>query len=274
MVILFQKMDIFVSTSVTECSCMHNKSDKAIVLVVDSHQEVLDFISEDLGGTFVVLQARSVLDALVVLQTEHVDLIVSELALPEQSGFDFCLKVKNDPLLGHIPFILLTALNSLQAKIEGLGSGADTFIEKPFSPSFLRAQIESLLRNRKTVRAYTKEQDIPKPRLESEDPFVQKVIALIVKHLNDQELCVDMLAEKLHVSRPTLYRKVRETSNLSPNELINLLRLDEAKELMKQKSYRIYEISDRVGFTSSSSFIRSFRKQFGVSPKEWMLNLS
>src|SRR5690606_21644021 len=118
------------------------------ILIVDDHQEILDFISEDLSDFYQVETATDGLIALTILEQRQVDLVVSDLMMPNLDGFEFCVRIKRSPNYKHIPFIMLTAKNSLQAKIEGLEYGADAYIEKPFSPSFLQAQIGSLLKNR------------------------------------------------------------------------------------------------------------------------------
>lgn len=245
---------------------------RKIILLVDDHQEILDFLSDDLSDDYDVVQAHDGKLALQVLNKQHIDLIVSDVMMPEMDGFELCSLVKKDPNCQHIPFIILTAKNSIQAKIEGLEYGADAYIEKPFSPSFLQAQIRSLLKNRMFLKkhyAQVPENDSLLGGNTVEEDFMDKLQQLIIDHIDNSSLCVEFLANKLNVSRPTLYRKIKLTSNLSPNELINNLRLKKATQLLNNGSYKVYEISNMVGFSSSSHFIRNFQKHFGYSPKEW-----
>jgi len=242
---------------------------KGTVLVVDDHRDILDFIADDLGDHYAVLQAANGAEALDVLAKHPVDLIVSDIMMPVLDGHGLCLKVKKSIGYCHIPFIMLTAKNTLQAKIEGLEHGADAYIEKPFSPSFLQAQIKSLLKNRQSIREhYSPFRSENNDETPSEPAFMDRLQQLILEHIEDEDLCVDMLAEKMNMSRPTLYRRIRALSSLSPNDLIIVTRLKKATELLN-KDYKVYEISFMVGFGSSSHFIRNFQKHYGVSPKEW-----
>jgi len=247
-------------------------SPKDTVLVVDDHREILDFIADDLSDRYAVLQAANGAEALDVLAKHPVDLVVSDIMMPVLDGHGLCLKIKKSIGYCHIPFIMLTAKNTLQAKIEGLEHGADAYIEKPFSPSFLQAQIKSLLKNRQFVREHywPPLADIgDEDGTDTEPDFLDSLQQLILDHIQDDGLCVDMLAEKMHMSRPTLYRRIRALSSLSPNDLIIATRLKKAVELLGRNKHKIYEISFMVGFGSSSHFIRNFQKHYGVSPKEW-----
>lgn len=246
---------------------------KPTILVADDHQDILDFIADDLSDLYHVLKAADGEYALNCLDEHAVDLIVSDIMMPRVDGFELCTRLKENIHYSHIPFIMLTAKNSLQSKIEGLEYGADAYIEKPFSPTFLQAQIASLLRNRQNVRAhYYHSPSSPMQSIainKSDRAFLEKLNQLITDNITEQSLCVDLLADRMNMSRPTLYRKIKALSDLSPNELINITRLKKAAELLSDGSHKVYEISGLVGFSSSSHFIRNFQKQFGISPKEW-----
>lgn len=250
-------------------------NNKPTILVADDHLEILNFISDDLSDEYHVVKATDGKKALEQLTHQDVDLIVSDVMMPGIDGFELCAQLKDNVQYKHIPFIILTAKNSLQSKIEGLEYGADAYIEKPFSPSFLQAQIASLLRNRRNVQAHYRETATVPLAVEptgfnkSDQDFLNKLNSFILKNINEQGLCVDFLADRMHMSRPTLYRKIKMLSDLSPNELINLTRLKKAAILLQEGNYKVYEISSMVGFSSSSHFIRNFQKQFGVSPKGW-----
>lgn len=250
---------------------------KHTILLVDDHLEILDFISDDLSDNYHVVSAMDGQQALNELENTNIDLIISDVMMPKMDGFELCSIVKKNPNLKHIPFIILTAKNGIQAKIEGLEFGADAYIDKPFSPSFLKAQIGSLLKNRMYLKEHFAQVNEAEnspifPAIEVD--FMEKLQQLIVENLENTSLCVEFLANKLHVSRPTLYRKVKSASNLSPHELINLIRLNKASELLHNGNYKVYEISSMVGFSSSSLFSRNFLKHFGHTPKEWETKFS
>ncbi len=250
------------------------ETDRSLILIADDHVEILDFIADDLDDKYRIIKAYNGKDALEYVYTHEVDLIVSDIMMPKLNGFDFCTKIKEDEKYSHIPFIMLTAKNSLQSKIEGLEYGADAYIEKPFSPNFLQAQIASLLRNRKHVQDHF--QRTPTGPIEvdghnkSDQLFLKKLNKLILENMADPALCVDMLADRLFMSRPTLYRKIRTLSDLSPNELINQTKLNKAAQLLIEGELKIYEIADLLGFSTASHFSRNFQKLFGVNPKDYV----
>ncbi len=250
---------------------------EATIVIADDHQEILDFIADDLEEQYRVIKMTNGQEALDYIKLYPVDLIVSDLIMPIMDGYELCTAIKDDLQYSHIPFIMLTAKNSLQSKIEGLEFGADAYIEKPFSPTFLQAQISSLLRNRKSLRAHYDATPPAQSDVDAEATgdqlFLQKLNTLILENMSEQTLCVDMLAERMCMSRPTLYRKIKALSDLSPNELINITRLKKAAQLLTNHGYKVYEIANKLGFSTPSHFTRNFQKQFGISPKEFIIKM-
>ncbi len=246
---------------------------KSNLLLVDDHTELLEFIADDLNEDYQITTSSNGREAIELLASEYFDLIVSDVMMPEMDGFELCQKIKEDIAYAHIPVILLTAKNSIESKIQGLEFGADAYIEKPFSPAFLRAQIASLLKNRVKVKEFFIKNPMSQIQQigqnQSEQEFLLKIEEIIMQHLDDPQFNVDRMADILCMSRPTLYRKINVVSSLSPNELINLTRLRKAAELLIQKQHKVYEISNLLGYSSATHFSRNFQKQFGQSPTEF-----
>jgi ligand-binding sensor domain-containing protein/signal transduction histidine kinase/DNA-binding response OmpR family regulator len=246
---------------------------KPNLLLVENNREMLEFIAGELSADYHILKAHNGERALELLQKESVQLIVSDVMMDGMGGFELCKQLKANIDNSHIPIILLTAKNSLQAKIEGLESGADAYIEKPFSPEHLKVQITNLLTNRTKIKEYFSSS--PLVHLKSiayskaDELFLEKLNEAIYKNIADADLNVDHLAEIMNMSRPTLYRKIKAISNLTPNELINIARLKKAAELLTEGEYKIYEIANIVGYNSQTSFGRNFLKQFGMTPSEY-----
>ncbi|UZJ63508.1 response regulator [Sphingobacterium sp. KU25419] len=131
------------------------KNAKANILLIDDHQELLEFIADDLCEEYQVQTSNNGVEALKLMESDNFDLIISDVMMPEMDGYELCQHIKENMTYSHIPVILLTAKNSIESKIQGLEFGADAYIEKPFSPAFLRAQIASLLKNRLKVKAFS-----------------------------------------------------------------------------------------------------------------------
>ncbi len=209
-----------------------------------------------------------------ILEHEIVTLVVADIMMPEMDGYALCESIKTNTNYCHIPVILLTSKTNVQSKIEGLELGADAYVEKPFSPDFLLAQISSLIKNRSTLRAYFSSSPLIHinsiAHSRADEQFLQKLQTAIHKNIDNPALDVELIAEEMNISRPTLYRKIKLISDLSPNELINVTRLKKAAELLDEGSLKIYEISELVGYSSQNHFGRNFSKQFGMSPTEYI----
>ena len=189
-------------------------------------------------------------------------------------GFELCKKIKSNFESSHIPVILLTAKNTLQSKIQGLNLGADAYIEKPFSPEHLAAQVSNLLSNRHKIKKYFISS--PLAHIKSiahgkmDEEFLEKLNNCIIDNLSNDKLDVERLAMEMNMSRPTLYRKVKSISDLSPNEMINLSRLKKAVELMNTRVMSLSEIAEKVGYHSLTQLGRNFQKQFGQTPSDYL----
>ncbi len=244
------------------------------LLLVDDNEEILIFLKEDLGELYTIFIAGSGAEALDILNQEAVQLVVSDVMMPDMDGFALCSYIKNNIEYSHIPVILLTAKNTLQAKIEGLEIGADAYVEKPFSPEFLQAQIASLLSNRNKVKAYFASSPLVHMKsmayTKADEQFLSALQQIIREHLDDKLLDVEFLAKQMNMSRPTLYRKISVLSDMSPHELISITRLKRAAELLLSGQYRVNEVADMLGFSSLANFGRAFSKQFNLSPVEYI----
>lgn len=243
------------------------------LLVVEDNMEMNNYIGNELNVHYNVITAHHGKEALDMLAEHSVQLIVSDVMMPVMDGFTFLKTIKTNLEYSHIPVILLTARNTIQSQLEGLELGADAYIEKPFSMDILLAQAANLLANRENIRnSYSQS---PVAHLKSmaytkaDENFLEKLNDIINEHMADINLDVDMIAEHMNMSRPTLYRKISALSNLTPNDLIRIARLKKAAELISQGELKIYEISELVGFNSQSYFSRTFMKQFGMSPTEY-----
>lgn len=245
-----------------------------VILLVDDEEEILDFLQRMLECKYTILRAENGQSALKILKDESVQLVVSDVMMPEMDGFELCKLIKSNFDYSHIPVILLTAKNTIQAKVAGLELGADAYIEKPFSKEHLFAQISSLIANRSMIREYFASSPLVHIKTmahsRADERFLELLNETICKNIEDEQLDVEKLARILTMSRITLYRKIKAISNLTPVELINITRLKKSAELLAEGTYKIYEIADMVGFSSQSNFARNFHKQFDMTPTDYM----
>lgn len=247
---------------------------KPTILLVDDNEEILEFIESELEEKYTIIKALNGLEALDLLKQETIQLVISDIMMPVMDGFELCKIIKTNFDYSHIPVILLTARNTLQSKIQGLEIGADAYIEKPFSQEYLKVQIANLLLNRAKIKEYFVSSPLVHIRsmahTKTDELFLEKVNEVIYNNLEDTELDVEKLASFMNMSKPTLYRKIKSISDLSPNELINITRLKRAAELLAEGKYKIYEVADMTGYGSQTNFGRNFLKQFGMTASDYL----
>lgn len=243
---------------------------KPVILLVDDNAEILEYISRFLESKYATLKAADGEQALRIATEQTVHLVISDVMMPLMDGFELCRKLKSNLETSHIPIILLTAKNTLQSKIEGLELGADAYIEKPFSVEHVQVQIASLLMNRNKVKAYFANSPFAHihsmAHTRADEQFLERIQEIVLLHIDDPELDVEHLAKYVNMSRPTLYRKLKEVSDLTPNEMINITRLKRGAVLLKEGKLTVGQIAEALGYTSTTIFGRNFQKQFGVSP--------
>lgn len=244
------------------------------ILLVDDDEEIIEFLERMLQSKYTIFKAGNGREALKVLDTEAIQLVVSDVMMPEMDGFQLCKTIKSSFEHSHIPVILLTAKNTIQSKVEGLELGADAYIEKPFSKEHLQAQMASLMANRNMIRDYFASSPLvhikSMAHSKGDERFLELLNETICKNIEDIDLDVEKLASILNMSRITLYRKIKAISNLTPIELINITRLKKAAALLAEGEHKIYEVADMVGFSSQSNFARNFHKQFNMTPTDYM----
>ncbi|WP_455584026.1 two-component regulator propeller domain-containing protein [Bacteroides sp.] len=244
------------------------------ILLVEDNVDLLELMTKWLSPEYNIVKAVNGLVALQQLENKEVDLIVSDIMMPELDGLGLLKEVRSNYKFSHIPVIFLTAKNNLNSKIESLDSGADAYIEKPFSFSYLRAQIANLLEKRKEVKRLFSLYPVDAIHSiafnDTDQKFLANVNSTIENNIDNPELNIDLLSGELGLSRSTLNRKFRGISELSPNEYIRLYRLKKAAAYLKSGKYRINEIVFLTGFSTSSYFAKCFQKQFGMLPKEYI----
>lgn len=241
------------------------------ILLVEDNDDMREFLADQLSQNFVIDSCCNGQEALDKLQEHNYDLIVTDIMMPVMDGYELCRQVKSDINRSHIPVVFLTAKNDLDSKLLALKCGGEAYIEKPFSIKYFRQQILSLLENRKHERkAFLKQPFFSIDNMKmtkADEEFMNKVIKIITDNISDESFSVESMADVFCMSRSSLLRKIKTLFNLSPIELIRLIRLKKAAELIQEGKYRIGDVCFMVGINSSSYFCKLFFRQFGVTPK-------
>lgn len=250
------------------------KDKKETILVVDDNPEMILFIKNCIQNQYTVDTALNASEALLLMDEKNYDLIISDIMMPGIDGISFTKKIKGDINYSHIPVILLSAKTENTAKVEGLRSGADVFIEKPFSTSYLKAQISSLLENRRAMLdAFNRSPMASYSALttnKSDEAFLNKLNEEIEKHISDETFSVESLTDILSISRSNLQRKLKSISGVTPGDYLRNYRLKRACKLLLETDMRINEVAFYVGFNSASYFTKAFYKCYQMSPKEFI----
>lgn len=245
-------------------------ADKKTILVVEDNDEVRKFIFNILIEDYNVLDFSNAMDAISYMEKEIPDLILSDIMMPEMDGLEFCTHVKNNESTNHIPVVLLTAKASTDNKIEGLSTGADAYISKPFSIKVLKLSIQNLLSSKEILRLKYSGNFIVGSDLDKlttpEELFIKKLMKVIEENLENPDFDVNMLVNEIGMSRTILYKKVNSLTNHSVASLIKHVRLKKAADIISNTTYPISEVAFMVGFNDRKHFSREFKKVYKVSP--------
>lgn len=257
------------------------------ILIIEDNDELRRFLAMILRDCYHVLEAGDGRQGLEIIGRELPDLIVSDVMMPEMDGIELLAAVKVNRDTSHIPVILLSAKASVDDRVRGLEYGADDYIAKPFNSAYLKARIESLIRQRSSLAAYylgsslkdsdKTEKKQPDVKLEQvlesvpsfNNTFIQEVIRLVDQNLQNPDFKIDDLAETMNMSRAVFYRKIKTFTGASPIDLVKEMRLKRALELLDADTYSLSEVAYQSGFSSPQYFSRVFKEQMQCTPNEY-----
>lgn len=251
------------------------QKNKPTVLIVDDDADIRNYIADEFKSHFNTITSSSGKNAFPLILKNQPDLIISDVMMPFMNGLDLSRKVKKNININHIPIILLTGKTDKETNLEGLETGADAYMNKPFNVEILKKTAKNLIRNRDLLRnTYSGNQlqddKIKKVDLKSSDEILlQKFMDYINKNLDKQDLNVETIASELGMSRVHLYRKLKELTNQSATEFIRNIRLKQAGELLKSKQISVSEVAYAVGFSNISKFSTKFKEFYGVPPTSY-----
>ncbi len=247
------------------------------ILVVDDNEELRTFLREILAIRYQVSEAQDGQEAYEKALVEQPDLIISDIMMPVMDGIEFCKKVKSDPQLAHIPFMLLTAKEALESKIEGTSSGADYYFAKPISIELLELNIKNIFaQKQKLVERYVHDHHAEvKDHVHSskDKEFLEALITLIENNLLNPDLNIDYLCTQMGMSRTKLYNKIKGMTNQSINDFVRTVRLKNAVKLMVTQDVSIAEVMYSVGIQTQSYFTKAFKAEYGKTPSQFLKEL-
>ncbi|TGV02586.1 hybrid sensor histidine kinase/response regulator transcription factor [Flavivirga rizhaonensis] len=252
---------------------INSSKSKDSILVVDDNNDIRELIRNKFEQNYQIFEADNGKEALNIALKQIPDLIISDVLMPGMDGIEFCDEIKNNIRTSHIPVILLTALNSVEHRIEGLKSGADAYIPKPFKMKLLIARVENLIKSVELMRrSFLTEKEFTPEKVSLgsvDEAFLKKIMSLMEKNMSNQVYWVDELAFDMNTSRSTFFRKLKKLTGQSPNDFIRLIRLKRATQLLQENQLTIAQISYKVGFKDPNYFSKCFRKVFREAPSRY-----
>ncbi|NDW08213.1 two-component regulator propeller domain-containing protein [Dysgonomonas sp. 520] len=247
---------------------------KPLVLVIEDDDDLRYYITSQLSDQYSIIEAADGKEALAVATDKLPDLIISDIQMPVMDGIEFCKLVKDDLRTAHIPVILLTARIMSEHIQEGYEALADDYILKPFDANLLKVRVRNLINNRIQLRKLFSSQlsspEVPSAELTTNDSFLEKLFEIVRNRIEDPELSINDLSEELGVSRAQFFRKIKAISDVSPNKIIQNIRMKMAADFLKTKQFTVAEVAYKVGFSDPAYFSKTFKSVFNITPTDFI----
>ncbi len=251
------------------------------LLIVEDNVELLMLMRQLLKATYHIYIAKNGLEALDIIREKELDLIISDVMMPEMDGYELTTAVKSDPNYNHLPIILLTAKTQEEDEQEALLAGADEFLTKPFRLGDLKLRIDNIIENRKRIQSEYSQKSAAETRIKADAPkspdeiFLSKALECVLSHLDDDTYDRESLAADMGASSSTIYNKLRSITGLNVSGFIRDIRLKESKRMAEEDpNQRVSDLAYKVGFRDPRYFSTCFKKQFGIQPKEYLESLT
>ena len=242
------------------------------LLIVEDNVELVNYLKQELKSKYKILTAHNGKKGLELAQKAIPDIIITDVVMPEMNGFDLCVSIKNDIRISHIPILMLTTKSMTDDWVEGIESGADAYMSKPFNMRVLKSRLKQLVSNRKLLFnkyfSAISETSVNKNTTSIDKEFIQKVLNHIDENLSDPELSVELLASELNLSRSQFYRKIKTLTGQTANGFLRKIRLQRAKIMIEKGNTNISDVCYSSGFSSPSYFTKCFKKEFEILPTE------
>ena len=250
------------------------QDNRRTLLVVDDSQDMQQFLVGIFNRDYNVESASDGAEAEEIIRTKHIDVVVTDLMMPNVDGLELTQFIKKNPDTDYIPVILLTAKTAIESRLQALQFGADDYVTKPFEPEYLRARVQNILAQRthleqsyrqRLMRLEPQKADEPVPG----DTFLAKLLDVMDKQMDNNTLTVDELVEEMNMGRTVFFNKLKNLTGLSPVEFIREMRIKRAAQLLEDRKYNITEVTYMVGMNDSRYFSKCFKNTYGVTPSEY-----
>ena len=246
------------------------------ILIVDDDHEIADYIINELGNRYKFDHAPNGKEGLKMLLTANdYDLVISDVMMPEMDGITMLKRIKDNPQISQLPVIMLTSKAEVEHKLEGLKSGADAYIAKPFNMEELHIQIDNLIDNVRRLRgkfsgAVQQEERVEKIEVKgNDDALMERIMRSVNAHMSEPNYNVDTLAEDVGISRAQLHRKMKEMTGISSGKFLRNLRMEQAARLLRESKVNVSQVAYKVGYADLAHFSTAFKSHFGQSPSEY-----
>lgn len=269
-----KSLDFILDESIKEDSDQVDTQISDTLLIVEDNADVTEYLVERLSKHYHVYTASNGLEALDVLKDKEVDLILTDVMMPEIDGIKLCKSLKQNIKTCHIPVIILSARSNTEDQLQGLEVGADDYLPKPFTFSVLKAKIQNMLKSRRrTLEHYSKSLEIEPEKITfnaMDEELLKRAMKIVIDNLDNSEFSTDTFCSEMGMSRSNLHLKLKAITGESTIDFIKKIRFNEACKLLLDGRYNVAEVSTMVGFNTPSYFATSFKKYFGVLPTEYI----
>ena len=265
---------IGVMDDIVDKGLSRTRSKLPVLLIVDDNEDIRSFIKRGLGEEYYIYEAEDGEKGFELAKNVVPNIIITDLMMPIMDGIELCDKLKTTQETSHIPVVMLTAKTSQEWEIEGLKTGADSYIRKPFDMEVLELKLKNILKYRDELRRRFNRDTTLQPNevtvTSVDETFLNKAIEIVEKHMMNSEFSVELLVKEMSLSRSNLYLKIKELTGLSSSEFIRNIRLKRAVQLLENSDLSVKEIMYMTGFNTASYFSKCFKKQFGVIPSKYI----
>lgn len=259
-----------------ESTC-EDEHEQVHVLIVEDDKDLMTIMTKVLGKYFQISSAANGLEALTLLKTEQIDIVITDYEMPQMNGIELCREIRKDIALNHLPIIMLTVKAQTEFFLEAYDAGADVYITKPVEMILLTAQLRTLITNRNLlIQKFRQKEDLNVQELgltQLDQKFLDNAISIVEQKMEDSEFSNETFCQMINMTQSTLYRKLKSITGLSPNEFIRDVRIKKACMLLQRDDLQVSDVAYMVGFTDPKYFSLTFKKEKGMSPTNYIKSL-